>query len=244
MDWVYSEAQDELQRTVRRFVQDKQPMSAVRQAMGTEAGYDPAVWRQMAAQLGLQALGIPEEYGGAGCGHVELGIVLDELGRALYPGPYFSSAVLAAGTLLACGDEAAKKELLPGLALGETIGTTAWVEDSGRWDVAEVSMQAARSGDGYVLTGRKNFVTDGHIADLILVAARTRTGLSLFAVTADAPGLSRTALPTLDPTRRLARLDFTRERSTGAPSSSSAIERDESPVIAVPSRPGRPRRGR
>ena len=208
MDWVYSEAQDELQRTVRRFVQDKQPMSAVRQVMGTEAGYDPAVWRQMAGQLGLQALGIPEEYGGAGCGHVELGIVLDELGRALYPGPFFSSAVLAAGTLLACGDEAAKKELLPGLALGETIGTTAWVEDSGRWDVAEVSMQAARSGDGYVLTGRKNFVTDGHIADLILVAARTQAGLSLFAVTADAPGLSRSTLPTLDPTRRLAGLDL------------------------------------
>ena len=152
VDWVYSEEQDELQRTVRRFVRDKQPMPAVRQVMGTEAGYDPAVWRQMAGQLGLQALGIPEEYGGAGCGHVELGIVLDELGRALYPGPFFSSAVLAAGTLLACGDEGAKKELLPGLASGEIIGTTAWVEDSGRWDVAEVSMQAARSGDGYVLT--------------------------------------------------------------------------------------------
>ena len=208
MDWVYSEEQDELQRTVRRFVQDKQPMPAVRQVMGTEAGYDPAVWRQMAGQLGLQALGIPEEYGGAGCGHVELGIVLDELGRALYPGPFFSSAVLAAGTLLACGDEAAKKELLPGLASGEIIGTTAWVEDSGQWDVAEVAMQATRSGDDYVLTGRKDFVTDGHIADLILAAARTQTGPSLFAVTADAPGLSRTALPTLDPTRRLARLDF------------------------------------
>ena len=208
VDWVYSEEQDELQRTVRRFVRDKQPMPAVRQVMGTEAGYDPAVWRQMAGQLGLQALGIPEEYGGAGCGHVELGIVLDELGRALYPGPYFSSAVLAAGTLLACGDEAAKKELLPGLALGETIGTTAWVEDSGQWDVAGVSMQATPSGDGYLLTGRKNFVTDGHIADLILVAARTQAGLSLFAVTADAPGLSRSALPTLDPTRRLAGLDL------------------------------------
>jgi alkylation response protein AidB-like acyl-CoA dehydrogenase len=208
VDWVYSEEQEELGRTVRRFLRERQPMPAVRQVMETEAGYDPAVWRQLAGQLGLVALGIPEEYGGAGFGQVELGIVLRELGHGLYPGPYFGSAVLAANALVRAGDEAAKKDLLPGIASGETIGTLAWVEDAGRWDLDAVSMMAATDGEGHTLTGRKNFVIDGQVAGLILVAARTAAGLSLFAVAADAPGLSRAPLPALDPTRRLARLDF------------------------------------
>jgi alkylation response protein AidB-like acyl-CoA dehydrogenase len=208
VDWVYSDEQEQLRSTVRRFVQDKQPLSAVRQVMDTEPGYDPAVWRQMADQLGLQALAIPEEFGGAGYSQVELAIVQEELGRALYPGPYFSSVVLAANALLASADQVAKKEFLPAIASGETIATLAWVEDSWQWDPAAVTMTAARSGEGYELTGRKHFVPDGHVAGLILVVARGSAGLSLFAVTADAPGLSRVALPAMDPTRRLARLDF------------------------------------
>ena len=208
MDWTYSEEQEELRRTVRRFLQEKQPMQVVRQVMEAEPGHDRAVWRQLADQLGLQALGIPEEYGGAGFGQVEIAMVLGELGRGLYPGPYLASAVLAANALVHCGDEVAKKDLLPGIASGETTGTLAWVEDGGDWDVQASTTQATRDGEGYTLTGRKSFVIDGHAASLILVAARTAAGLSLFATEGEAPGLSRTQLTTVDPTRRLARLDF------------------------------------
>jgi alkylation response protein AidB-like acyl-CoA dehydrogenase len=131
---------------------------------------------------------VPEEYGGRGYTYVELIVVLEEMGRALLCAPYFSTVALAANTLLVSGDDAAKKEFLPGIAGGETIATLAFTEDSGRWDEAGITMEAAKSGDGYTLSGHKMFVLDGHVADLIVVAARTSGGVSLFAVAGDASG--------------------------------------------------------
>ncbi len=212
MDFAFSDEQEELRRTVRGFLADKSPESEVRRLMETVEGYDPKLWQQMGEQLGLQGLAIPEEYGGAGFTFLELGVVLEEMGRALLCAPYFSTAVLAAYTLLLSGDEAAKEQYLPGLASGETIGTLALTEEDGRWDASGLTLAASRSGGEWTLSGTKMFVLDGHTADLVLVAARTggegTDGISVFAVDAEASGLTRTPLTTLDQTRKQARLTF------------------------------------
>jgi alkylation response protein AidB-like acyl-CoA dehydrogenase len=132
VNFAFSEEQEELRKSVRRFLEDKSPSTEVRRLMETTEGYDPAVWDQMANQLGLQGLAIPEEYGGSGYSYVELIVVLEEMGRALLAAPYFSTVALAANALLASGDDAAKKEFLPGIASGETIATVALTEDNGR----------------------------------------------------------------------------------------------------------------
>ena len=126
MNFAFSEEQEQLRDFVRNFLADKSSEEAVREQMDTEQGYDEAVWNQMAAQMGLQALAIPEEYGGQGFGFVEQVVVLEEMGRALLCAPYFSSCVLAANAILHSGDDAAKNELLPGIASGETIATLAF----------------------------------------------------------------------------------------------------------------------
>jgi alkylation response protein AidB-like acyl-CoA dehydrogenase len=130
------------------------------------------------------------------------------MGRALLCAPYFSSIVLAATALLQSGDEAAQKDLLPGIADGSTIATLAWVENADSWDASGITTTATRSGDGYTLDGRKTLVLDGHIANLLLVVANTDNGPSLFAVEADAIGLTRRSLETLDMTRKLAALEL------------------------------------
>ncbi|MDQ2876335.1 MAG: acyl-CoA/acyl-ACP dehydrogenase [Actinomycetota bacterium] len=208
MNFAFSEDQEELRRVVRQFLESKSPESAVREQMETESGYDPAVWSQMGDQMGLQGLIIPEEFGGSGYSYVELIVVLEEMGRRLLCAPYFSTVVLAANTLLSAGDDSAKKDYLPGIASGETIATLAFTEDGGSWDPASIRLAASRHGDGWVLDGHKSFVLSGASVGLILVAAVAGGGLSLFAVDAAASGLTATALPTLDQTRGLARLEF------------------------------------
>ncbi len=208
MNFAFSEEQEELRRSVRRFLDDKSPESEVRRLMETTEGYDPAVWSQMADQLGLQGLAIPEEFGGSGYSYVELIVVLEEMGRALLCAPYFASVALAANLLLVSGDDAAKKEYLPGIASGTTIATVALAESSGRWDEAGVTLEASGSGDSWTLSGEKLYVLDGHTADLILVAARTDVGVSIFAVDKSASGLTATPLSTMDQTRKQARITF------------------------------------
>jgi alkylation response protein AidB-like acyl-CoA dehydrogenase len=208
MNFAFSEEQDELRKSVRRFLDDKSPETEVRRLMETTEGYDPAVWSQMAEQLGLQSLTIPEEYGGAGFSYVELIVVLEEMGASLLCAPFFSTVALGANAVLTSGDDKAKEYLLPGIASGETIATLAFTEDTGRWDADGVTLAAAPSGDGWELNGHKSFVLDGHVADLVLVVGRTDKGLSLFGVKGDADGLTRTPLPTMDQTRKQARLEF------------------------------------
>jgi len=208
MNFAFSEEQEELRRSVRRFLEDKSPSTEVRRLMETTEGFDRAVWDQMANQLGLQALAIPEEYGGVGFGHVELTVVFEEMGAALLCAPYFATVALAANALLSSGDEGAKKDLLPSVASGETIATLALTEDSGRWDADGITLAATRSGDGWKLDGHKMFVIDGHNANLVLVAGRTDKGVSLFAVVGGAPGLTTTPLATMDQTRKQARIEF------------------------------------
>jgi len=213
LNFAFSEEQDQLRDAVRKFLEAKSPEAEVRRLMETTEGYDPAVWAQMANELGLQSLHIPEAYGGQGFSWVELGIVLEEQGRALLCAPYFSTVVLAANAILNAGTEDQKAALLPGIASGETIATLAFTEPNGKWDAAGITLEATPSGDGATLTGTKMFVLDGHIANLIVVAARAAgtsgtDGISFYTVDGDAAGLTRTALATMDQTRKQAKLEF------------------------------------
>jgi alkylation response protein AidB-like acyl-CoA dehydrogenase len=208
MNFAFSEEQEELRSSVRRFLEDKSPMTEVRRLMETSDGYDPAVWKQMGEQLGLQAIAIPEEYGGVGFGYVELTVIFEEMGAALLCAPYFSTVALAANALLSSGDESAKKDLLPGIAAGETIATLALTEDTGRWDLDGITLAVTGKGGDWKLDGHKMFVIDGATANLILVAGRTGKGVSLFAVEGDAAGVTRTSLATMDQTRKQARIEF------------------------------------
>ena len=208
LDYAFTEEHEELRATVRAFLQEKSDENAVREHMASERGFDPAVWSQMAEQLGLAGLIIPEEYGGAGMGYVELLVVMEELGRALACSPFLGSSVFAANALLHCADETARKELLIAIAAGRTLATVAYAEPNGRWDMAGVELRAEKKGDGFELTGTKCFVLDGHTADQILVVARSDDGLELFQVAGDAEGLGRRSLPELDLTRKLAQIEL------------------------------------
>jgi alkylation response protein AidB-like acyl-CoA dehydrogenase len=224
VDFAFSEEQEELRQTVRRFLDDKSPSSEVRRLMETTEGYDEGVWKQMAQELGLQSLHLPEAHGGQGFTFVELGIVLEEMGRVLLCAPYFSTVVLAANAIINAGTEDDQAALLPGIASGETIAALAFTEPNGRWDAAGITMEATKEGDGYVLDGTKMFVIDGHVANLIVVVARTagtsgEEGISFFTVEGDAPGLTRTPLATMDQTRKQAKLEFSgvQAKPLGAP---------------------------
>jgi alkylation response protein AidB-like acyl-CoA dehydrogenase len=208
MIFTFTDEQNQLAATLRRFLRDKSPPAEVRRLMQTEQGYDPQTWAQLAGQLGLPGLVIPEKYGGSGAGPVELAIACEEMGRALLCAPYFATAVLAVHALLASGDQAAQEEFLPALADGTSIATLAVCEDDGAWTTSGLRTRARRSADGYTLDGRKSFVLDGHTADLLLVVARADGGPSLFAVPGGAAGLGRRLLDTLDMTRKQAVLSL------------------------------------
>ena len=218
MRFSFSDDQQELRQAVQRFLEDKSPEAEVRRLMETPTGYDPEVWAQLSQELGLTAVHIPAEYGGQGYGFGELGVVLEEMGRVLLCAPYFASVVLGAGAILNAGTEIRKKELLPGIASGETIATLAVAEPAGRWSAAGVELQATPDGDGFRLDGCKSFVPDGHTADLIVVVARSprssgREGISFFTLAGDASGVERRLLETVDATRKLARLELSGARA-------------------------------
>jgi alkylation response protein AidB-like acyl-CoA dehydrogenase len=248
MKLAYSTEQRELRESVRRFLSDRIPLPRVRELMDSADGSDEKVWTYAGSQLGLQGIAIPEEYGGGGFSFVEQAIVLEELGAALYPGPYLASAVLAATALLASTDDDAKRDLLPGIASGETVATLAFTEDNGSWEPDAIGLAATSDGDAWRLDGHKSFVLDGHAASLILAVARTGDGLALFAVPAsgsatgpasgpgaDPGGLTRKELQALDQTRRLGRLEFSsvQARLIGAPGEAGAILRRTLDVAAI-----------
>ncbi len=206
---LLSEEREEFRRSVRGFLERVSPQPEVRRLMDTDEGYDADVWRQMAKQPALQGVAIPEQHGGGGFSYSELVIVFEEMGRVLFPGPFLSTVGLAANALLVAGDEEARRDYLPAIAAGELIATLALTEDGGRWDEGGLGLTASGSGSGYTLDGHKMYVLDGHVVQLLLVVARTADhGIGIFAVDADAPGLERTQLVTMDRTRKQARLEF------------------------------------
>src|SRR6266508_4088475 len=213
MNFAFSEEQEQLREAVRKFMEAKSPSSEVRRLMETTEGYDEAVWKQMAQELGLQSLHLPEAHGGQGFTFVELGIVLEEMGRVLLCAPYFSTVALAANAIMNAGSDEQQGALLPGIASGETIAALAFTEPNGKWDASGITMEASGKGDSYELSGTKMFVIDGHTANTIIAVARTagssgEDGISFFVVDGDASGLTRTPLATMDQTRKQARLAF------------------------------------
>jgi alkylation response protein AidB-like acyl-CoA dehydrogenase len=208
LDFSFSEEHDELRATIRAFFAEHSGEAAVREQMAGERGFDPAVWTQLAEQLGLAGLIVPEEHGGAGMGYVELLVAMEEMGRTLLCAPYLGTAVLSANALLHCADPRAQKELLPKLAAGRVIVSVAHAEPNGRWDLAGIALRARAKGDGFELDGTKAWVLDGHIADVLLVVARTDEGLGLYRVDVGAEGLTRALVPSLDTTRKLATVEL------------------------------------
>jgi len=221
MNFALDEEQERLRATARAFLAECSASPQVRAAMETELGWDRAVWRRIAAELGWAAVIVPEAYGGLGLGHVELAVLMEEMGAALLCAPFFSTVCLATNALVAGGSEEQKRDALARIAAGDAVATVAWTEPNGRWDAAGIEATARREAGGFVLTGRKTFVVDGHAADLIVVAARRdgsrgETGVSLFLVPADTPGLRRRVLGTMDRTRRQAEVTLDGVRAPAA----------------------------
>ena len=210
MKFSFSSEPEEFRSNLRRLLADRSPTKEVRRLMETDQGYERDGWRAINTALGLTAIRIPEAYGGYGLSLGDQCIVLEEMGRALLCAPYFGTAVLAAGAVMNAGTEAEKQALLPGIAAGDTTATLAWVEDNGRWEAEGTALTATAESGEIVLNGHKSYVVDGHTADLIVVLARAPQGLSLFTVDGNAPGLTRRALKSMDPTRKFARLEFNR----------------------------------
>ena len=206
MDLVFTPEHDALRAAARELLQRHAPEPAVRDTMQTEDGYDPALWRRMAEEIGLQGLIVPEGLGGSGADFIDLGVVMEELGRALYCGPFLSSAVLAATALTAAGDETAARTYLPALCAGSLLATVA---DDRLLGGRGLPRPAATPDAGTVrISGRAGFVLDGHIADIIVVSARHGDETGLYLVDTRAAGITATPLPTMDLTRKIAAVEF------------------------------------
>lgn len=211
MEFTLSDEQSMLRDTVRSLLEDKSRSSRVRDVMESSSGVDEDLWGAM-ADMGLPAMHVPEEFGGAGFTFMETGLVLEELGRAIAAVPYFSSVVLGATAVLIAGSNEQKTEILPNVASGGMRLALATVEDGRGWGTGDVAAEATADDGSYVIHGAKAYVVDGHSADALVVSAREGNGVSLFLVPADAPHLTRHRMQTMDTTRQQAvvRFDGTR----------------------------------
>ncbi|MBV9637969.1 MAG: acyl-CoA/acyl-ACP dehydrogenase [Mycobacteriaceae bacterium] len=199
---------DDLRDAVREFLQARSPSAAVRAAMDSPEGYDEQVWRQLAGDMGLAGIAVPEEFGGAGAGMAELAVVYEEMGAALLCAPFFATVALAVPALLTSGDPDAMVKMLPGFIDGSTTATLILNDRLGPWSPDSVTLVARHAPEGFVVGGDAPMVLDGHTADVVLLAARTPAGCSLFAVESTAPGLHRELLASMDRTRKVAELRF------------------------------------
>jgi len=214
MNFGFNDEQELLRSTARKFFDNECPSTTVRALMEDSSGMTPELWKKLAEQgwLGLIA---PEEHGGMALGIVDLVVLLEEMGRAVVPGPFFSTVLLGGLALLEAGNDAQKKAWLPKICSGEARATLAWMEPSAEMGAAGITLQAAVKGSGFTLNGTKLFVHDAHTADVIVVAARTASGqnpedgISLFLVPTGTPGLAVTLLPTMDQTRKLCEVTLT-----------------------------------
>ena len=207
MDFGFSEEQEMLRKSARDFLAAESPMTYVRRMMEDDRGFTDAQWKQM-AELGWMGLILPEQYGGAGGDFVDMVVVLEEMGRAVLPGPFFATVILGGVALLEGGSDGQKASFLPKIAAGDLRVTLAQLEPNARWDAEGIELQARKDGGGYRLAGTKLFVPDAHTADVIIVAGREpgskgAEGVTLFLVDAGASGVKATLLKTMDQTRKL-----------------------------------------
>jgi len=214
MNFGFNEEQELLRSTARKFFENECSSETVRQLMEGPEGMTPDLWKKLAEQ-GWLGLIVPDEHGGMGLGMVDLVVLMEEMGRAVVPGPFFSTVLLGGLAILEAGTEAQKKAWLPRLASGEARATLAWMEPTADLGARGITLPAtAKSGGHTLLNGTKLFVQDAHTADVLVVAARTATGksaeegISLFLVPKGSAGLSVTLLPTMDQTRKLCEVTF------------------------------------
>ncbi len=206
MDFDLSKAQKLLQQSARDFFARECKPERVRELMATETAFDDGLWRAMADQ-GWMGLIIPEEFGGLGLSLVDLIAVCEEMGRACLPGPFIST-LWAAALIDRAGSEGQRKQYLEAIAAGEMKATVALLEEDADWNPAAVQMRAEKEGKEYRLSGRKEFVTDAEVADVIICVARGNDGLILLPVERGARGLKITATPGIDATRKLYSVEF------------------------------------
>ncbi len=208
MNFDFSDDQKQMRDAARKFLAEKCPPKAVRAVLDGKTAYDKELWKDL-AEMGFLGVAIPEEFGGAGAGHLELCVIAEEIGRALAPVPFSSTVYLAAEALLLAGSAAQKQKWLSAIASGEAIGTLALFEGKGNPSPEGIKLQAS----GGTLNGVKKPVPDGAIADFAIVAARTGSSgreseISLFLVDMKAGGVEARGLTTIDPTRGQAELTF------------------------------------
>ena len=203
MDLGFSEEQEMLRKTARDFLETECPTSLVKEMAEDEQGYTSGLWGKM-AELGWMGLALPEEHDGMGMSFLDLAVLLEEMGRACLPGPFFSTVVLGGLTILEAGNEEQKKELLPKIAAGEAILTMALTEPSASYDPASITVKAVPDKDDYVISGTKLFVENAHIADYLICVARTKDGagkdedgITLFLVDGKSPGITTILLKTI-----------------------------------------------
>ncbi len=205
MDLVLSEEQELLARTAREFVTGKSPLTRIRRLRDTEdpTGFSRELWREMAG-LGWLGILLPEEYGGAGLGYMDLMAVMEQLGRGLVPEPMLSTILLGANAIALGGNDGQRGEHLPAVAAGERLLAVAFQEARSRYRLDWVETRATRSGGGWQLAGEKIQVLDGHVADRLIVSARTSgepgdpSGITLFVLSPDTPGVTVTRQHRLD----------------------------------------------
>src|SRR5262245_17837570 len=212
MDFGFSEEQEMLRSSARDFLAKEAPMTYVRKMMEDERGFTDDLWRKM-AELGWMGLILPEAYGGSGLDFVDMVVVLEEMGRAVLPGPFFSTVILGGSAIADAGNAAQKETWLPKIADGSLKVSLAQLEPSARWDAEGIALEARPKDGGFVLDGTKLFVPDANVADLFVVAARTpgskgAQGVTLLVVDAKAPGVGVTMLKTMDQTRKLGEVVF------------------------------------
>lgn len=214
MEFAFSDEQEMIRSSAEGFLADVCTSNATRAAMSSARGYDENLWQRLCNEMCWPALHIPETYGGLGLGFVELTLLLEQMGRRLLCSPFFATACLATPALLLHANPTQKSHWLPGIAEGSLTATLAYTRGSG-WGADDIQATVSKEGDGFVLDGLYGQVIDGDTADLLIIAARTpgshgEEGISLFVVEAANPGIERQWLPTMDQTRRLARLHFNR----------------------------------
>src|SRR5438067_6714254 len=208
MDIGFSEEQELLRDTARKFLDSECTTKFVREMMATEAAVTDAFWQQI-ADNGWLGIAYPEEDGGSGLGLVDLVVLMEEIGRAVMPGPYPATVLLGGAAIAAAGSPAQRQEWLPRIAAGEVKATLAVTEPNARWDAAGITATAREARGGFTLSGGKMFVPDAHLADVLVVAARSRDGstmedgVSLFLVPKGIAGLTIRRLPSVDETRKL-----------------------------------------
>jgi alkylation response protein AidB-like acyl-CoA dehydrogenase len=213
MDIGFSEEQELLRETARKFLDAECDTRFVRARMAEPAAVTAEFWGKLAEQ-GWLGIVYPEAVGGSGLGLVDLVVLMEEMGRRVMPGPFFSSVLLGGATIMEAGNPAQQAEWLPQIAAGKKKVALAWTEPALRWDAAGVALPARESVGGFTLSGVKLFVGDAHLADILVVAARTRDGstmedgVSLFLVPRDAPGVGVSPMPTIDETRKSCEVRF------------------------------------